>query len=1031
MFLAIPALGQSGLLSGLVPPPEPGIPPIITAPIDLDADRSRVDDRLEAALVIAKGTFSKPWASEMEKSSAAQTLAAPVDVEAIFSRQILQSEIDAFLNAGGTIDHIFTHVSYGWTGKVPLQALDTLPNALGPALLGLVGKQDVKKTLDEATRCGMVRPVVWNRGYDGDSAGTDRITIAILDTGVDGSHTDLSGRQEYWKDWTSDAHASPQDLGHHGSHVTGIALGTGAAVGTSPTTISFMDLGNMPSTTNSFYPSPFHIPLAVTSLNWTSTMRWATGTGVTARMGHVNSDTAGGWTLLTASTNGNSSPLTETNNGIPNPVTGRTNRYSPFSSKSTGVGTPEYAVNNVVSYAGVGDGFNVFRGVAPDCLWAGLKVFQDNGLGSSIDISEALDDLVAQRTAHLIKVANLSLGFDGTPGINTTSRNKVNTAAQNGIVVVCSAGNDGLLSSGSSGEIDDPGRAHYAITVAASSDDNQLTDYSSHGFDSPGDANAGDEDRKPDLMAPGGSVRDSYIMSVDSNTGDSWDNTGSSFTDATANNYLNISGTSMASPFIAGCAALVIDALQQKGEVWEYTGANALGDVLKVKLILLMTATESNQSREAGPSGSPTLDRGAKDINEGYGIINSDAAIDIASGQFYTGGIASATFNGGIYDKRCWARLVNAPGGKTLDFTLTVPAGGDFDMYLYYGIADAYGNPQILASSVNAGVGVGETISYTPGTGILTCLVIKRVSGSGNWVLTSNVGTTPTPTATRTRTPTFTPSPTFTFTPVATDTPTETPTSLPTETETITPTSSPTDSETFTPTPSPTETATFTPMPTVVARLSPVSVTLHHPPASASHPSATAAIDLNIENATNLGSFQFDLTYNSNAVVIAQSSDVILGPFLGSTGNTPVPVGPIINNITGTLQYGATTTPSGPGPSGNGNLARIIWSTKFVAQKTVAPLTLIDLEVATADILPITETAQVHPGSIMVCFYADIDCDDDVDIVDIQFVAGRWNSFAGGPTYDRVADIDGDGDIDIVDIQLVSGRWNTFAPFTP
>ena len=395
--------------------------------------------------------------------------------------------------------------------------------------------------------------------------------MAILDSGVDGSHTDLTGREVYWADWTTDAHASSQDVGHHGSHVAGIAIGSGTASGVSPATVSFMDLGTMPLTPNSFYISPFHVPAAVSSMNWTSNMRWDTSGGQTGQIGHLNSDSAGSWGTLSSTTTGTTSPLSETNNSIPNPYPGRTNRYNSYASKSSGVlGTPEYAVENTVSYAGVGDGYTTFRGVAPDCNWAGLKVFGDDGSGNTVDIGEAIDDIVANNSTYNIKVANMSLGVNGTPGINTTVRNKTNTAASNGIVMVVSAGNDGDLGSGGIGEVDDPGRAHYAITVVSTSDLNQLTDYSSHGFSAPGDGNTGDEDQKPDIAAPGGSNDQSYIMSIDSNTLDSTDNTGMNFSDAVANNYYNIKGTSMASPFIAGCAALVIDALQQGGYSWSF-----------------------------------------------------------------------------------------------------------------------------------------------------------------------------------------------------------------------------------------------------------------------------------------------------------------------------------------------------------------------------------------------------------------------------------------------------------------------------
>lgn len=723
-------------------PPEPSIRPIVSAPTEADHNGNKVDDRFEAALNRARATLRRVEALAEEKQNALAVLAEPVAIEAIFASRITAKQIEAFQKAGGEIDHIFTHVSYGWTGRIALERIETLPSALGPSLLGIVEKPPLTRHLDQITRCGRVRPAVWNEGYEGLGSGAERITIAILDTGVDGSHTDLNGRQEYWKDWTADNHAEARDLGHHGTHVASIACGSGAASGVAPSTISYMDLGKFPETAGSFLPGPIFVPASASSINWTSTMRWQTGGDVSAQIGHINSNASFGWSLMGATVSGSTSPLLKTSNSLPNPYPGRSNRWSAYASKASGTGTPEYAVENTISYAGVGDGATVFRGVAPNCRWAGLKVFRDNGTGNSMDFDKALDDIVAKRETHAIKVANMSLGIVGEPGVSTSTRNKVNTAAMNGIVMVLSSGNDGNRSTAGAREIDDPGRAHYAITVSASNSINQLTDYSSQGFAAPGDANPGDEDTKPDLIGPGGSIYYSYILAADSNTGDSETNTGANFTDAVANNYRTAMGTSMACPFIAGCAALVIQAMQESGSNWHFNGTTQpLADVLRVKMILLMTATETNQDRESGgASPNPTLNRGAKDTSEGYGMVNTDAAVEAAAGVALAPGPLSGTLGATPYDKRCVARRVALSAGVSLDLALEVPATGDFDLYLYKNSPDSYGNPIILASSVNAGLGVNESVSFTPTTEENAFLVIKRVSGGGEFSLSGYSG---------------------------------------------------------------------------------------------------------------------------------------------------------------------------------------------------------------------------------------------------------------------------------------------------
>ncbi|MEI9864437.1 MAG: S8 family serine peptidase [Limisphaerales bacterium] len=187
------------------------------------------------------------------------------------------------------------------------------------------------------------------------------------------------------------------------------------------------------------------------------------------------------------------------------------------------------------------DDFNRMRGVAPDCNWAAAKVFATNGNSLLTWTAAAVDDLVANRVVDNIKVINLSLGTTGNPGISTSNRQKVNSAVNNGIMVTVSAGNDGLSSPASAREVDDPGRAAMALTVAAANDINQLTDYSSQGFASPSTTPGQEEDYKPDLMAPGGSSYYSSIIAVDSNSGD-----GNAFPDQQTNDYWSIQGTSVA-----------------------------------------------------------------------------------------------------------------------------------------------------------------------------------------------------------------------------------------------------------------------------------------------------------------------------------------------------------------------------------------------------------------------------------------------------------------------------------------------------
>jgi PKD repeat protein len=281
-----------------------------------------------------------------------------------------------------------------------------------------------------------------------------------------------------------------------------------------------------------------------------------------------------------------------------------------------------------------------------------------------------------------------------------------------------------------------------ALTVAASSSLNQLTDYTREGFLLPDATPGQEEDYKPDLMAPGGSYYQAWITSIDSNTSD-----GPAFSDGQPNDYRKMLGTSMATPFAAGCAALVIDAMEQGGVVWDF---NSSQHSRFVKMVLCATASESNTNREANLN-NPTLQRAGsitngleilpagKDLYEGYGMINADAAVEAVSLAYANGTVATSSLGPSVTDRRVWARSVNLLAGRNFSVTLTNPVTGDFDLYLYSATPSAYGTPVLLAASTQAGNGANETLNYTAASDQGALLVVKRVSGSGTFSLLGNV----------------------------------------------------------------------------------------------------------------------------------------------------------------------------------------------------------------------------------------------------------------------------------------------------
>jgi uncharacterized repeat protein (TIGR01451 family) len=53
----------------------------------------------------------------------------------------------------------------------------------------------------------------------------------------------------------------------------------------------------------------------------------------------------------------------------------------------------------------------------------------------------------------------------------------------------------------------------------------------------------------------------------------------------------------------------------------------------------------------------------------------------------------------------------------------------------------------------------------------------------------------------------------------------------------------------------------------------------------------------------------------------------------------------------------------------------------------------------------------------------DVDCDGDVDVVDVQAVAALWGEVAGSPAFDPRYDLDGDDLITVQDIIIAAGLW--------
>ena len=191
------------------------------------------------------------------------------------------------------------------------------------------------------------------------------------------------------------------------------------------------------------------------------------------------------------------------------------------------------------------------------------------------------------------------------------------------------------------------------------------------------------------------------------------------------------------------------------------------------------------------------------------------------------------------------------------------------------------------------------------------------------------------------------------------------------------------------------------------------------PSTAQANPGVPITVAVAISNVTNLGSFQFTLAYSPTLVTV---QNITLGEFPGSTGRSFTPVGPNIDNNAGTATFGAFSLGATPaGPSGSGALAYV----RLLPQAGgTAALVLSGVQVANVPGQSIQVVTRNGTLLITACL-GDFDGDGDVDILDVQRIAYRWNSHRGDALYEPAYDLDSDGDIDILDVQQVAYRWGT------
>jgi subtilisin family serine protease len=379
-------------------------------------------------------------------------------------------------------------------------------------------------------------------------------------------------------------------------------------------------------------------------------------------------------------------------------------RHNFVPDKETGVDLTGHGTHVASTIAGTGAASGgKYKGVAPGAKLLDAKVcWHANGGGACSD--SAILEGMQWAAESGVKIVNMSLGGPDDLGLDPLEQAVNDLSAEYGMLFVCAAGNWG----GSTFRVGSPSTADAALSVANFDKAGQLNWSSLQG------PRLGDYGVKPDIAAPGTDITAARSPSA---------------VDLPEGQYVTMTGTSMATPHVAGSAALLAEVhpdwtgKQIKEALMASAAPNPAYDVFAQGTGLVNVNRALNQTVTVTPAS----------LSIGVLEWPHTEAPSSRTMTYHNRGSQPVTFDLALDD--------NAPDGlvSLSAKTVTVPAGGDASVQV---IADEkastnYGfySGRLVATSGDVKLQTPFSVDLEAPSATLKVSVIDRDGGTPGTVM--------------------------------------------------------------------------------------------------------------------------------------------------------------------------------------------------------------------------------------------------------------------------------------------------------